>query len=164
VIISLIVAMDERGGIGKDNRLPWHLQSDLKRFKQLTTGHHIVMGRKTYETIGRSLPGREMIVITRKKDYSPSGCMVANSLEAAINLARQNDERELFIIGGGEIFSQTIGLADKIYMTIVHTDVNADVFFPKFDLEKWKIISGETFTQNEYDEYGSEFKILLNKH
>ncbi len=164
MIISLIVAMDERGGIGKNNRLPWHLQSDLKRFRQLTMGHHIVMGRKTYETIGRPLPGRVMMVVTRKKVYAPAGCLVLHSLEAAIDLAMDKDESELFIIGGGEIYKQAIGLADKIYLTTVQTDVNADIFFPKFDLEKWKIVACESIAQNENDDYRSDFKILLNMH
>jgi dihydrofolate reductase len=164
VIISLIVAMDKRGGIGKNNQLPWHLASDLRRFKQLTMGHAIVMGRKTFETIGRPLPGRGTIVVTRNKAYFSQGCMVVNSLGAAIDLALEAGEGELFIIGGGEIFQQAIGLAEKIYITTVHTDAKADVFFPKFDPSEWEIIKNETNTNNEADDYDTDFKIWLKVH
>jgi dihydrofolate reductase len=164
VIISLIVAMDEKGGIGKENRLPWHLSSDLKRFKQLTMGHHIVMGRKTYETIGRPLPGRIMIIVTRRKGFFPEGCVVANSLTAAIDMAEAANESELFIIGGGEIFSQAITKADIIYLTSIHINVNADVFFPKFNLREWEIDKYETIAKTEDDDYPSDFTIFRRVH
>lgn len=164
MIVSLIVAMDKKGGIGKNNQLPWHLPSDLKRFKNLTKGHHLVMGRKTYETIGKPLPGRVMIVITQQKDYFPKGCMVVNSLGEAIKLAENNHETEVFIIGGGEIFHQAIGHADKIYLTTVHADVDADVLFPKIDLNHWELSKSEDPSQDEKDEYKSDFKILIYKH
>ncbi len=164
MIISLIVAMDEKGGIGKNNQLPWHLASDLKRFKQLTMGHHIVMGRKTYETIGRQLPGRVMVIVTRKNDYFVEGCLVVNSLRAAIDLAKVNLDNELFIIGGGEIFKQTIGMADKIYLTTVHTEVGADVYFPKLDPHEWEITSTESMSPNVIEDYESDFKILARLH
>jgi dihydrofolate reductase len=160
VIISLIVATDERGGIGKDNRLPWHLSSDLKRFKQLTMGHHIVMGRKTYETIGKPLPGRVMMIVTRNENYSPQGCSVVNSLNAAIDHAKNSHESELFIIGGGEIFNQAIRIAGKIYLTTIHTDANADVFFPEINSDEWVQINYEAYKRNEDDDYDSDFKIL----
>lgn len=164
MIASLIVAMDEKGGIGKGNRLPWYLPSDLKRFKKLTMGHHLVMGRKTYETIGKSLPGRVMIVVTHQKDYFPKDCMIVNSLEAAIKLAQDNHESEVFIIGGGQIFHQAIGLADRIYLTTIHTDVDADVLFPKIDLNQWELTESEGSSQYEKDDYESDFKILKRKH
>jgi dihydrofolate reductase len=164
VIVSLIVAMDKKRGIGKNNQLPWHLPSDLKRFKNLTMGHHLVMGRKTYETIGKSLPGRVMIIVTHQKDYSPEDCMVVNSIEAAIELAKNKNENDLFIIGGGIIFKQTIDLADKIYLTTVHTDVNADIFFPKIDLHRWNIIKEENIIRNKIEEFESDFRILIRKH
>lgn len=164
MIVSLIVAVDERGGIGKHNQLPWHLPSDLKRFKKLTTGHSIVMGRKTYETIGKPLPGRTMIVVSHKKEVSLIGCLTVNSLQAAIKLAQANFEDELFIIGGGEIFRQAIDSADRIYLTTVHTDADADVFFPKFDLGQWELISEENGISDDADEFPSDFKILFRKH
>jgi dihydrofolate reductase len=156
--------MDERGGIGKNNRLPWHLPSDLKRFKNLTMGHHLVMGRKTYETIGKPLPGRVMIVVTHQKDYFLEGCMVARSLRDAIKLAKDDHESEVFIIGGGEIFQQAIDLADKLYLTTVHVNVDADVSFPKIDLIQWEQIKIDNIAQNNKDEYESDYKILVKKH
>ncbi len=164
MIISLIVAMDERGGIGKENHLTWHLPSDLKRFKKLTMDHYIVMGRKTFETIGRPLKGRKMIILTHRKDYFPEGCLVVNSLWPAINIAEVNCESELFIIGGGEIFTLAIDLADKIYMTMVHTNINADVFFPKINQSDWEIIEIEKGSTSDIDDFGSDFKILQRVH
>jgi dihydrofolate reductase len=163
VIVSLIVAMDEKGGIGKNNRLPWHLPSDLKRFKNLTMGHHLVMGRKTYETIGKPLPGRMMIVVTRKEDYFLKDCIVVNSVEQALHLAENNHETEVFIIGGGEIFHQAIGLADKIYLTTVYANVDADVLFPKIDCNHWELTESDFSLQNDKDEYKSDFKVFISK-
>lgn len=163
MIIALIVAMDENGGIGKDNQLPWHLPSDLKRFKRLTMGHYLIMGRKTYETIGKSLPGREMIIVTRQSDYTCSDCKVVNSLDAGIQLAKDNHEKEAFIIGGGEIFGQAINMADKIYLTTVHAQVEADVYFPHLNLDKWEIFEQEEIIQEEGDDYQSDFTMLIRK-
>ncbi len=164
MIVSLIAAMDEKGGIGKQNQLPWHLPSDLKRFKKITMGHHIVMGRKTYETIGKPLPGRSMIVVSHQKNYSAIGCLVVNSLAAAIELAYDMHENELFVIGGGEIFHQAINQADKIYLTTIHTDVNADVFFPNYDLSQWVLVNEENGINDAVDEFSSDFKIFTRKH
>ena len=163
MIVSIIVATDETGGIGKDNRLPWHLPSDLKRFKRLTMGHHLIMGRKTYETIGTPLPGREMILVTNQSNYICSGCTVVNSLDSAIQLAKDNQETEAFIIGGGEIFRQSINIADKIYLTTVHAQVKADVYFPELNLDQWEILEQEEIRQDMGDNYQSDFKILLRK-
>lgn len=137
MIISLIVAMDENRAIGIQNRLPWHLPDDLKRFKTLTMGHHLIMGRKTYESIGQPLPGRIMIIITRQHDYQPDDCLVANSLREAIDLAAARQETEAFIVGGGQIFAQSIDIADRIYLTLVHTRVTAEVYFPEIDRNNW---------------------------
>ena len=164
MIVSLIVAADESGGIGKNNQLPWHLPSDLKRFKNLTMGHYIVMGRKTYEAIGKRLPGRMMVVVTHQKDYFPEGCLIVNSLVDAINLAENNHETEVFIIGGGEIFSQAISRADKIYFTTVHIKTNADVSFPIIDPKQWERIVIEALPQNDEDEYETDFNIYIRKH
>jgi dihydrofolate reductase len=164
VIISLIAAMDEKGGIGKNNKLPWHISSDLKRFKKITLNHHIAMGRKTFQTIGRPLPGRVMIVITHQKDFKPDGCMVVDSLDAAIKLADEKKETELFIIGGGEIFSQSIDIADKIYMTFVHADIAGDTIFPEINMSDWQVILSESIQQETNDEFKADFKILIRKH
>ena len=155
--------MDEKGGIGKNNQLAWHLPTDLKRFKNLTMGHYLVMGRKTFETIGRPLPGREMVVITRQRDYSAPGCCIAHSLKEAMKLAEDHHESELFIIGGGEIFQQAIDIADKIYMTTVHTDIQADVKFPHLNREQWTEAAVENATQSDQDQYPSDFGVLLRK-
>ena len=157
----MIVAMDNKGGIGKNNRLPWHLRTDLIRFKKISMNHHLVMGRKTYETIGKPLPGRTMIIITRNKDYHAKGCVIVNSLEEAIRFAEKNNDSEVFIIGGGEIYQQSISIADKIYLTYVHADVDADVFFPQIDESQWTLIWHEVSIKSENDEYASDFKIFV---
>jgi dihydrofolate reductase len=164
LIISLIVAVDQKGGIGKNNQLPWHLSSDLKRFKSITMGHHLVMGRKTYETIGKPLPGRTMIVVTKNPSYHPGGCIIANSIEQALKVAEANNEDEVFIIGGGEIFTQSIDIANKIYLTTVHAVTNADVFFPKITDPSWKISWSEEINKDINDEHGSDYKIMVRNY
>ena len=161
MIISLIVAMDEKGGIGKDNQLPWHIRSDLQRFKSLTMGHHLVMGRKTYETIRKPLPGRKMIVVTNNTSYHPNGCFIANSIKEAIQFADRNDETEVFIIGGGDIFKQSIDIANKMYITNVHAQVDADVFFPAIDFTSWELIWSEVIIRDKKDSFESDFKIFV---
>jgi dihydrofolate reductase len=163
LIISLIVAIDEKGGIGKNNQLPWHLPSDLKRFKQLTMGHCVVMGRKTFETIGKPLPGRKMIVITSQKDYTADGCQVLHSLDEAIKHAKDSGESELFIIGGGEIFKLAINWAERIYLTTVHTSVDADVYFPAILPAQWEQVSLVNDIGSDED-YRSDFRVLERKH
>jgi dihydrofolate reductase len=164
VIISLIVAMDEKGGIGMNKQLPWYLPSDLNRFKSLTIGHYLVMGRKTYETIGRPLPGRKMVIVTRQRKFLPPDCIVVHSINKAIQLAEDHHEQEVFIIGGGEIFRQTIDRADKIYLTSVHVDVHADVVFPEINPSQWMVVSSEVSSHNAKDQYNSDFRILVRKH
>lgn len=157
--------MDEKGGIGKDNHLPWYLSSDLQRFKSLTMGHYLVMGRKTYESIGKPLPGRTMVVVTNTKSFHPEGCHVVNSIEEAMRVAIEAHEIEVFIIGGGEIFKQSISIANKIYLTNVHVDAKTDVFFPTIDSSIWKLVSNQASSRDEKDEYESDFKILIrNKY
>ncbi len=134
MIVSIIVAMDEVGGIGKNGGLPWHLSADLKNFKALTMGHHLIDGRKTYELIGRALPGRTNLIVTHDRNFSAPGCLVAYTLNDALALAEKNGETEAFIGGGGEIFAQALPLAQRIYLTRVHTRAECDVFFPPVDL------------------------------
>jgi len=161
VIISIIAAMDRKRGIGVDNKLPWRLSADLKRFRELTTGHHIIVGRKTFESIGRPLPGRRMIVVTRDVNYKADGCDVAHSVEDAINLARERGESEVFICGGAMIYAQTIGGADRMYLTFVDAKVAADTFFPEFDEREWS--ERESFYQpaDERNQYPFIFKTLV---
>ncbi len=161
MIISLIVAMDEKRGIGKNNQLPWRLSDDLKRFKALTMGHHIIMGRKTYESIARLLPGRTMVIVTRNPEYDVVGALVTNSLPMALEIAEKSNESEVFIVGGAEIFAETLPLADRIYLTLVHSNVDADVFFPEFDHDDW--IGKETsfVDANDKNEYPMSFIDLV---
>jgi len=160
VIISIIAAMDRKRGIGVDNKLPWRLSADLKRFRELTMGHHLIVGRKTFESIGRPLPGRRMIVVTRDLNYKAAGCDVAHSVEDAINLARERDESEVFICGGAEIYAQIIGVADRMYLTFVDAEVAADTFFPEFDEREWN--ERESFYQpaDEKNQYAFTFKLM----
>lgn len=151
VKISLIAAMSENRVIGRDNALPWHIPEDLQRFKEITKGHPVIMGRKTYESIGRLLPKRLNIIITRDSNYSVEGAVIAHSLEEAIKVAlRQTqgkllekglqtmnyepttDNGEVFVIGGGQIFERAIKIADKLYLTIVHTTIDGDAYFPEY--------------------------------
>jgi dihydrofolate reductase len=161
LIVSLIAAMDERRGIGIANRLPWRLPADLRRFKALTMGHHLIMGRKTYESISRPLPGRTTIVVTRNPAYQAEGCLVAHSLEEALEIARSRGENEAFIIGGSQIFSQAIGIADRIYLTRVHAIEEADVFFPEYPEGDWDIIETSHHPADEKNEHPFTFIVLI---
>lgn len=135
--LSLIVAVAKNRVIGDNNRLPWHLPEDLKRFRALTTGHHIIMGRKTYESLGRLLPGRTTVIVTRNKSYQAKGTLIANSLEAAIQLCEA--DAEPFLIGGAELYRAGIALATKLYITQVNATVQGDAFFADIDLNDWQL-------------------------
>ncbi len=168
MIISLLVAMDERRGIGKGNALPWRLSSDMKRFRELTMGHAIVVGRKTFESIGKPLPGRHMIVVTRNRDYDPEGCQPENcqvvfSVEQAIAVARDRRESELFICGGAQIFAETLALADRLYLTEVHAVVDADTFFPEYDESLWAVEQVIRHEADEKNQYPFTFKLLVKR-
>jgi dihydrofolate reductase len=139
--LSAIVAMASNRVIGANNQLPWRLPADLARFKRLTLGHAIVMGRKTYESIGRPLPGRTMIVVTRQHGYAPEGVKVAHSVDEALALAPSDDE--VFIIGGAELFAQTMDRLDRLYLTLIEREIPGDTFFPEVDLSTWKLIEQE---------------------
>ena len=164
MIISLIVVMDEMLGIGLDGGLPWHIPADLKRFKSLTMGHHLIMGRKTYESIGRPLPGRTMIIITRNQDFQAEDCLIAHSLETALEMARAGQEEEVFVIGGGEIFAQAIERADRIYLTLVHGHIPADVYFPKYSLDQWDEDDTEFHAPDEHNPYPYSFRIMERRN
>lgn len=158
--ISIIVAMDDKRGIGKNNRLPWNIPEDLKRFKKVTGGHTIIMGRKTFESIlsyiGKPLPNRINMVITRNPDFKAEGVSINTSLEEALSEAKENEQSEIFIIGGAQIFQQAIdmGVVDKIYLTKVQGDYGADTFFPDYPDFK-KIISEE-----ERESKGIKYKFI----
>ena len=135
-MITLVVAMGLNREIGVDNQLPWHLPKDLKHFKEITSGHPIIMGRKTYESIGKPLPNRTNIVISRKKDWFEEGILIVGSIKEAIKFGQKIDE-DIFILGGGNIFEQTMDIADKLEVTEIKTNIEADTFFPKIDPKIW---------------------------
>ncbi|WP_066256914.1 dihydrofolate reductase [Neobacillus drentensis] len=157
-MISFIVAMDENRVIGKDNQLPWRLPEDLKFFKRVTIGHPIAMGRKTHESIGRVLPGRENIVITRQKEYRSEDCTVIYSVEDFVQYSKKQSD-EIFIIGGAEIFNETFDYADRLYITLIHEEFTGDTYFPKFDVSKWKLVSCEKGLKDDKNPYDYEFRI-----
>ncbi|MEH7373494.1 dihydrofolate reductase [Neobacillus drentensis] len=161
-MISFIVAMDENRVIGKDNQLPWHLPEDLKFFKRVTMGHPIAMGRKTHESIGRVLPGRENIVITRQVNYQSEDCTVFYSIEDFVKNSKKQSE-EIFVIGGAEIFNETFEFADRLYITLIHEKFAGDTFFPEFDGSKWELVSSEKGLMDEKNPYDYEFKIYERK-
>lgn len=134
-MISIIVAMAENRVIGVNNTLPWRLPADLKHFRQLTTGHHVIMGRRNYESIGKPLPDRTNIVVTRNPAYQAPGCVIRHSLDDALHIA--GNDPEIFIIGGAEIYRQALDKADRIYLTLVHANIAGDTFFPEFDAREW---------------------------
>jgi dihydrofolate reductase len=162
---SILVAMSENRVIGRNGRLPWRLSADLRRFKQLTLGHHLVMGRKTFESIGRLLPGRTTIVVTRQPDDSwrtrlaceGKGILVARTLEEAQRLAA--GDSEVFIVGGGEIYRQSLAVADRIYMTLVHAEVAGDTFFPELDEREWQLAEQTRHGADEKNEFDYTFLI-----
>ncbi|WP_220763135.1 dihydrofolate reductase [Flavobacterium sp. UMI-01] len=146
-MIIMIAAAAENNALGKDNALLWHLPNDFKRFKSITTGHHIIMGRKTFESFPKPLPNRTHIVISRQKDYKPEGCLVVNSLQEA--LAACPKEEDSFIIGGGEIYKLALPYSDKIELTRVHHTFEADAFFPEIDSTQWQLTTSEFHPKDE---------------
>ncbi|KZZ13944.1 dihydrofolate reductase [Oleiphilus sp. HI0079] len=165
--ISLIVALSENHVIGRNNKLPWYLPNDLKYFKQVTMGLPIVMGRKTFESIGKPLPGRTNIVVTRNTDWSADGVRAAHSLEEAFELAESIAEidgrEELMIIGGDQIYQSALPLVDRMYLTEVHAHVDGDAYFPKFDPADWHEIGREDFSAADPNPYDYSFVVYDRK-
>ena len=160
--ISIIVAIADNYAIGKNNDLLWHISDDLKRFKKLTTGHNIIMGKRTFHSLPNGpLPNRTNIVITDNENENFENCKMAFSIEEAINI--MDNEKENFIIGGGMIYKQFLPLANKIYLTRVHHNFEADTFFPEIDLQKWDLTESTSFEKNEKNEYSHSFQILVRK-
>ena len=151
-MITLIVAMGKNREIGKENQLLWHLPKDLKHFKELTSGYPIIMGRKTYESIGKPLPNRTNIVISRKNDWFEEGILIVGSIKEAVKFAKKIDE-EVFIIGGGNIYEQTIDLADKLEVTLVDAVLDADTFFPKINEKIWQKTNEERHQKDKKNEF-----------
>jgi dihydrofolate reductase len=146
-MIIMIAAASENNALGKNNELVWHLPNDFKRFKNLTSGHHIIMGRKTFESFPKPLPNRTHIVISRQEDYNPEGCIVASSMEKALEICPKDETS--FIIGGGEIYKLGMPFSDKIELTVVHHNFEADAFFPEINIEEWEITSSEFQSKDE---------------
>ena len=153
--VTLIAAASENNIIGKDNKLIWHLSDDLKHFKDLTKGHFVIMGRKTFESMPKALPNRTNVIITRKTDYKAKDAIVVNSLEKALKVA-ENDSQP-FIIGGGEIYKLSIDIADRVELTRVHTSIEGDTLFPEINLEKWQEVKREKRLKDEKNEYDFSF-------
>ncbi|MEO8382435.1 MAG: dihydrofolate reductase [Acidobacteriota bacterium] len=154
----MIAALSSNNVIGRGDAIPWRQSTDLKRLKAMTMGHHVIMGRKTFETLPRPLPGRTNVVITRREGYAPEGVTVVHSLEEAIQVAARAGESEAFIAGGAEIYGQSMHRADRMHLTRVHVDVEGDAFFPEFDdVSEWRLVDSEHFEADEKNEYPYSF-------
>lgn len=160
MIISAIVAVAKNNVIGRNNDIPWYLPADLKYFKKTTLNHHIIMGRKSFDSIGRPLPKRTNIIVTRNPFFIASNCLVTNSVEEALQIAKDNGETEVFIIGGAQIYELSKELWDRLYLTEVDVDVEGDVHFPGLDMNNWKLISEKAHQADDKNEHDYNFKIF----
>lgn len=166
MIISLIAAVSKNKVIGKDNDLPWNLPDDMKYFMQTTSRHHVIMGRKNYESIPekfRPLPNRTNIVVTHQRDYDAPGCTVVHSIESALAVAREGNDDEIFIIGGAAIFSQSLSFTQRMYLTEIHAIVEGDILFPEYDPSDWTEISRKHHPADERHAYPFDFVIYERK-
>jgi len=160
-MIVLIAAASENNALGKNNELVWHLPDDFKRFKHLTSGHYIIMGRKTFESFPKPLPDRTHIIITHQKDYEQENCIVVHSLREALASAPKNDD--VFVIGGGQIYALAMSFADKIELTKVHHSFDADAFFPQIDTAQWKLVNEEYHPKDEKHAFDFTYQTFLKK-
>ena len=158
---TIIAAIAANNALGKNNDLIWHLPADLIRFRKRTTGHHIIMGRNTYESIGKPLPNRTTVIITRNQQYRAPGCVVVHSMREALAIAR--NDAQPFIIGGAQIYEEAILFADQLDITEVHAEFEADVFFPKIDENLWKETKRETFSSDKKNHYNYSFVRYVRK-
>ena len=154
--ISVIAAMSQNRVIGRDGALPWHLPTDLARFKSITTGHTVIMGRKTFESVGKPLPNRRTIVITRNNDYRCADVFVAHSLDEALDHAAQQDE--VFILGGEAVYRMALSRADCLYLTIIHATIEGDTYFPTLDFDDWKLVEDERHEADDRHAYAFSFR------
>jgi dihydrofolate reductase len=163
--INIIVAASDNNAIGRDNKLLWHLPTDMKFFKAITWTHPVIMGRKTFESLGgKLLPGRKNIIISRNKDYrAPAEAWFATSLDEAIKKAKTTNSKEIFIAGGGEIYQQSMQIADRIYMTRVHTQIEADTFFPEIDEKEWKKVSATDYAADDKHAFSFSIEVWEKK-
>jgi len=164
MFISFIVAASDNNVIGVNNQLPWHLPADMKFFRNTTWGMPVIMGRKTFESLGsKPLPGRTNIIITRQQDWQCPGVAAVQSFEDALFVAKETDSKEVFVIGGGEIFSNYISKADRIYMTRVHTSIDGDIYFPAIDAKKWKVVQSRKMQQDDKHAFNFTFETWEKK-
>ena len=161
-MITIVVAMGKNREIGVDNQLLWHLPKDLKHFKELTSGHPIIMGRKTYESIGKPLPNRTNIVISRKNDWFEEGILIVGSIKEALKFAKKIDEN-VFVLGGGTIYAQTTDLADQLEVTVVDVTLEADTYFPKIDEKIWQKTQETCHEKDEKNQYDFCFQTFTKK-
>ena len=160
-MIILIAAVAKNLALGKNNDLIWHLPNDFKRFKEITSGHHIIMGRKTFESFPKPLPNRTHVIITRQKSYKPEGCIVVDSIERAIEVCPK--DAPVYVIGGGEIYNLALPYADQLDITRVHNNFEADTFFPEIKLQDWDVTDVEHHDADEKHKYPYTFKTLIRK-
>lgn len=160
--LTLIAAMSENRVIGRDNDLPWHLPRDLKHFKELTKGHHIIMGRRTFQSMGKALPHRTNIVVTTQEDFKAPGCIIVHTLEDAIRKAEGDNQP--FIVGGGKIYKQALAYADSIELTIVHAKLEGDTYFPEISEDQWELTKKESHSPDEKHDYGFDFLSYRKKN
>lgn len=160
-MIIAIAAIGMNNELGKDNQLIWHLPNDFKRFKTLTTGHYIIMGRKTFESFPKPLPNRTHVIITRQKNFTAENCIVVDSLKKAIAVCPKDED--VYVIGGGEIYNQSIDFADKLEITKVFHSFEADTFFPEIDTAKWELVSEEFHAKDEKHAYDFCFQTYVSK-
>ena len=156
--LSIIVAKSRNNVIGSEGNLPWHIPEDLKKFKSITMGKPMIMGRSTFESIGKALPGRKNIVMTRDKEYQAEGISIAHTLEEALILCEQ--AKEIMVIGGGEIYKLFFGMVNRLYLTNIEKYIDGDVFFPEIDLSKWKMIRKKEFPMNTERKRGFNLEVL----
>jgi dihydrofolate reductase len=157
--LSIIVAVSENGVIGRDGALPWHLGDDLRRFKRLTMGHTLIMGRRTWESIGRPLPGRRIVVVTRQPDYRAEGVDIAAGVDDALRIAQQAGDNEVIIVGGAEIYAQMLPRATRLYLTRVHADVAGDTRFPDVDWNEWRLVTSEHHDADAKNDFAYNFEV-----
>lgn len=160
-MLSIIVCISKNNVIGKNNSLPWYLPADLKYFRKMTLNHSVIMGRKTFESIGKTLDKRVNIVLTRQKDFKVEGCIVVDSFEKAVKFCEK--EQEVFIIGGTEVFKNAIPVADKIYMTRIHEEFEGDIRFPEIDYSEWKMENRRDFSADEKNKFDYSFITYIKK-
>ena len=161
MIISILVAVSQNNVIGFNGQLPWQLPADMKYFRELTIGHHVIMGRKTYDSIKNPLSYRTNIVITRQRDLQLEGVIVSNDLESAFKKCEEGEETECFVIGGADIIKQCLDKADKIYLTTIYHDFEGDTYLPKMDITKWKETKNEYHESDENNQYNYSFKTFV---